>query len=144
MQLFHNIIFFLFFCIEHIVQLLNLPDELILAIMNKIKPRVLLLCSIIDIGWTQLFCYWIWFRKTHRFKHASLTSIQFSHSFNITKRFSYKNWHHSSKFYGTATTICWLFPLFDNNKVFSLHVSLELYLVLKHSKYGMNLKNKRK
>jgi hypothetical protein len=42
--------FFLFFCIEHIVQLLNLPDVLILAIMNKIKPRVLLLCSIIDIG----------------------------------------------------------------------------------------------
>ncbi|CAF1056049.1 unnamed protein product [Rotaria sordida] len=35
---------------KDIVQLLDLPDELILAIMNKIKPRMLLLCSIIDIG----------------------------------------------------------------------------------------------
>ena len=41
---------FLLFCIEDIVQLLDLPDELILAIMNKVKPQVLLLCSIIDIG----------------------------------------------------------------------------------------------
>ena len=32
------------------VELLDLPDELILAIMNKVKPRVLLLCSIIGIG----------------------------------------------------------------------------------------------
>jgi len=32
------------------VQLLDLPDELILAIMNKAVPRVLLLCSIIGIG----------------------------------------------------------------------------------------------
>ena len=32
------------------IELLNLPDELILAIMNKVKPRVLLLCSIIGIG----------------------------------------------------------------------------------------------
>ncbi|CAF3597026.1 unnamed protein product [Rotaria sp. Silwood1] len=34
----------------NVVQLLDLPDELILAIVNKIKPRLLLLCSIIDIG----------------------------------------------------------------------------------------------
>ncbi|CAF3580053.1 unnamed protein product, partial [Rotaria sp. Silwood2] len=32
------------------VQLLDLPDELILIIMNKIKPRMLLLSSIITIG----------------------------------------------------------------------------------------------
>ncbi|CAF4546925.1 unnamed protein product [Rotaria sp. Silwood1] len=32
------------------VQLLDLPDEIILTIMNKVKPRVLLLCSIIAIG----------------------------------------------------------------------------------------------
>ncbi|CAF1439031.1 unnamed protein product [Rotaria sordida] len=32
------------------VQLVDLPDELILIIMNKIKPRVLLLNSIITIG----------------------------------------------------------------------------------------------
>ncbi|CAF1077709.1 unnamed protein product [Rotaria sordida] len=32
------------------VQLLDLPDELILIIMNKVKSNVLLLCSIIDIG----------------------------------------------------------------------------------------------
>ncbi|CAF1023669.1 unnamed protein product [Rotaria sp. Silwood1] len=35
---------------KDVVQLLDLPDELILAIVNKIKPRLLLLCSIIDIG----------------------------------------------------------------------------------------------
>jgi len=32
------------------IELLDLPDELILAIMNKVKPRVLLLCSIVGIG----------------------------------------------------------------------------------------------
>ncbi|CAF1212947.1 unnamed protein product [Rotaria sp. Silwood1] len=32
------------------VQLLDLPDELILMIMNTVKPNVLLLCSIIAIG----------------------------------------------------------------------------------------------
>ncbi|CAF2837225.1 unnamed protein product [Rotaria sp. Silwood2] len=32
------------------IELLDLPNELILAIMNKVKPRVLLLCSIIGIG----------------------------------------------------------------------------------------------
>ncbi|CAF2862057.1 unnamed protein product [Rotaria sp. Silwood2] len=32
------------------VQLLDLPDELILMIMNKVKPKVLLLCSIIALG----------------------------------------------------------------------------------------------
>ncbi|CAF0917333.1 unnamed protein product [Rotaria sp. Silwood1] len=32
------------------VQLLDLPDELILAIMKKVNPQVLLLCSMIDIG----------------------------------------------------------------------------------------------
>ncbi|CAF2390737.1 unnamed protein product [Rotaria sp. Silwood2] len=35
---------------KDIVQLVDLPDELILTIMNKVKPHVLLLCSIIDIG----------------------------------------------------------------------------------------------
>ncbi len=39
-----------FFCIEDTVQLLDLPDELILAIIKKIYPQVLLLCSMIDIG----------------------------------------------------------------------------------------------
>jgi hypothetical protein len=32
------------------VQLIDLPDELIVLIMNKVKPRVLLLCSMITIG----------------------------------------------------------------------------------------------
>ncbi|CAF3086960.1 unnamed protein product, partial [Rotaria socialis] len=32
------------------VQLVDLPDELILMIMNKVKPKVSLLCSIIAIG----------------------------------------------------------------------------------------------
>jgi hypothetical protein len=31
-------------------QLLDLPDELILAIMKKVDPQVLFLCSMIDIG----------------------------------------------------------------------------------------------
>ncbi|CAF1686998.1 unnamed protein product [Rotaria magnacalcarata] len=35
---------------EDSTQLVDLPDELILIIMNKIKPKVLLLCSIITIG----------------------------------------------------------------------------------------------
>ncbi|CAF2463951.1 unnamed protein product [Rotaria sp. Silwood2] len=43
-------LFFLLFCTEENVQLLDLPDELILTIMNKVKPHVLLLCSIITIG----------------------------------------------------------------------------------------------
>jgi hypothetical protein len=30
--------------------LVDLPDELILLIMNKVKPEVLLLCSIITVG----------------------------------------------------------------------------------------------
>ncbi|CAF3995533.1 unnamed protein product [Rotaria sordida] len=33
-----------------VVKLLDLPDELILAIMKKVNPQVLLLCSMIDIG----------------------------------------------------------------------------------------------
>ena len=37
------------FCIENLVELLDLPDELILAIMNKIKPRAILLYSMIGI-----------------------------------------------------------------------------------------------
>ncbi len=37
----------LLFCIENLVELLDLPDELILAIMNKIKHRVILLYSMI-------------------------------------------------------------------------------------------------
>jgi hypothetical protein len=32
------------------IEFLDLPNELILAIMTKVKPRVLLLCSIIGIG----------------------------------------------------------------------------------------------
>jgi hypothetical protein len=32
------------------VELFDLPNEMILAIMNKVKPQVLLLCSIFDIG----------------------------------------------------------------------------------------------
>ncbi|CAF2895674.1 unnamed protein product [Rotaria sp. Silwood2] len=35
---------------KDIVELVDLPDELILIIMNKVKPKVLLLCSIITIG----------------------------------------------------------------------------------------------
>ncbi|CAF4407326.1 unnamed protein product [Rotaria sp. Silwood2] len=35
---------------KNIVELLNLPDEMILSIMNKVKPRELLLYSIIGIG----------------------------------------------------------------------------------------------
>ncbi|CAF3562076.1 unnamed protein product [Rotaria socialis] len=35
---------------EDFIQLVDLPDELILIIMNKVKPKVLLLCSIITIG----------------------------------------------------------------------------------------------
>ncbi|CAF1259610.1 unnamed protein product [Rotaria sordida] len=33
----------------HVVELVDLADELILYIMNKINPRMLLLCSMIDI-----------------------------------------------------------------------------------------------
>jgi hypothetical protein len=36
-------------CIENLVELLDLPDELILTIMNKIKPQVILLYSMIGI-----------------------------------------------------------------------------------------------
>lgn len=43
-------IIFLLLCIEEIVQLLDLPNEIILSIMNKIESRMLLLCSIISIG----------------------------------------------------------------------------------------------
>ncbi len=35
------------FCIENLVELLDLSDEMILAIMNKIKPRAILLYSMI-------------------------------------------------------------------------------------------------
>ncbi len=45
-----SFIYFPCFCTDDNVQLLDLPDELILMIMNKVKPRVLLLCSIITIG----------------------------------------------------------------------------------------------
>ena len=41
--------FVLLFCIENLVELLDLPDEIILAIMNKIKPRAILLYSMIGI-----------------------------------------------------------------------------------------------
>jgi hypothetical protein len=37
------------FCIENHVELLDLPDEMILAIMNKIKQRPILLYSMIGI-----------------------------------------------------------------------------------------------
>jgi hypothetical protein len=33
-----------------VIQLLDLPDELLLAIMKKVNPQVLLLCSMINIG----------------------------------------------------------------------------------------------
>jgi hypothetical protein len=35
---------------EGVVQLLDLPDELILTILKKVNPQELLLCSMIDIG----------------------------------------------------------------------------------------------
>ncbi|CAF2677437.1 unnamed protein product [Rotaria sp. Silwood2] len=35
---------------KDVVELLDLPDELILAIMKKVDPQVLFLCSMIDIG----------------------------------------------------------------------------------------------
>jgi len=44
-----NIIYFSFFSTENTIELLDLPDEMILAIMNKVKHKVLLLCSIIGI-----------------------------------------------------------------------------------------------
>jgi len=46
----HNHLFILFFSLEDIVHLLDLPDELILAILNKVKSHVLLFCSMISIG----------------------------------------------------------------------------------------------
>ncbi len=46
----HDYFFNFFSSSEDVVQLLDLPDELILAIMNKVQPYVLLLCSMIDIG----------------------------------------------------------------------------------------------
>ncbi len=36
--------------VEDIVKLLDLPNEMILFIMNKVKPEAILLCSIINIG----------------------------------------------------------------------------------------------
>jgi hypothetical protein len=44
------LLFFLLFYLEDFVGLLDLPNEMILAIMNKVKPRAILLCSIINIG----------------------------------------------------------------------------------------------
>jgi hypothetical protein len=43
-----NILFYCF-CIENLVELLDLPDEMILTIMNKIKHRPILLYSMIGI-----------------------------------------------------------------------------------------------
>ena len=40
----------LFFCADNVVELFDLPDELILMILNKVKPKVLLLSSIVNIG----------------------------------------------------------------------------------------------
>jgi hypothetical protein len=40
----------LFFCADNVVELCDLPDELILMILNKVKPKVLLLSSIVNIG----------------------------------------------------------------------------------------------
>ncbi len=37
-------------CTEDCIELVDLPDELILIIMKKVKPKVLLLCSMINIG----------------------------------------------------------------------------------------------
>lgn len=50
MVLSQNHVFISFCSTEDTVQLLDLPNDLILAIMNKVVPHVLLLCSIIDIG----------------------------------------------------------------------------------------------
>lgn len=36
------------------IQLVDLPDELILMIMNRVQPKVLLLCSIIGLGHSRL------------------------------------------------------------------------------------------
>ncbi|CAF1252852.1 unnamed protein product, partial [Rotaria magnacalcarata] len=35
---------------KDIIELFDLPDESLLAIMKKVNPQVLFLCSIIDIG----------------------------------------------------------------------------------------------
>ena len=42
--------FIFFFVTEIMPELLDLPDELILNIMDKVKPQFLLLCSTIGIG----------------------------------------------------------------------------------------------
>ncbi len=35
---------------ENMIELLDLPNEIILSIFNKVQPQVFFLCSIIDIG----------------------------------------------------------------------------------------------
>ncbi|CAF4920140.1 unnamed protein product [Rotaria magnacalcarata] len=41
---------------KDIIELFDLPDELLLAIMKKVNPQVLFLCSMINIGNFQMFC----------------------------------------------------------------------------------------
>ena len=50
-----------FFLIEEMLELLDLPDEMILAIFNEIKPEIFLLSSIIGIG-------------NNRLEHLALTN----------------------------------------------------------------------
>ncbi|CAF0831379.1 unnamed protein product [Rotaria sordida] len=65
------------------IEPLDLPDEMIFNIMNKIKPQVLLLCCIINIG-------------NHRLEHLALDKchsidLSFDYQFNpytlLLKRF---------------------------------------------------------
>lgn len=44
----------IFLCISDRIELVDLPDELILTIMKKVHPQVFLLCSMIDIGNSRL------------------------------------------------------------------------------------------
>ena len=48
-----TLMIFFFYMID-IVELLDLPDEIILTIMKKVDPQVLLLCSMINIGNSRL------------------------------------------------------------------------------------------
>ena len=58
---------------KDIIELLDLPDEMILTIMNKITPQVLLLCSIINVG-------------NHRLERLALDKC---HSIDLTFDYEY-------------------------------------------------------
>ncbi|CAF3885979.1 unnamed protein product [Rotaria sp. Silwood1] len=58
---------------KDIIELLDLPDEMILNIMNKVKPQALLLCSIINIG-------------NHRLEQLALDKY---HSIDLTFDYEY-------------------------------------------------------